>query len=316
MKFFTDWEGPWILNDMVYDLCKYLFKDEEFFRRLSQYDDYLAYVEKMTNYSAGDTLRLVAPFLVAIDVKEEDFKKVTSSVKFIEDAYNAMSFLTKKYTPVVISTTYEICLKETAKKIGIHDNLYGTKLTLKNYKINERWKNWLIRKVDEISSLPEIDIKNPNKKATEYLNRLFWKEIKNSPFWKVMNDVIVINAEKKREIADRCKGSVIAIGDSISDVKMLELAKNRGVAIAFNGNEFALEYADVAIISKTAYSEAMIVDIFLSRGKEGLLEYEKSDHILLDKLKDTEIYFDINEDVIEKSLKMRKKLRGEAGELG
>ncbi|RLA85280.1 MAG: energy-converting hydrogenase A, subunit R, partial [Deltaproteobacteria bacterium] len=64
--FVTDCEGPISKNDNAFELCCHFIPEgEKFFSLLSRYDDYLAYVEKREGYKAGDTLRLIVPFLIA-----------------------------------------------------------------------------------------------------------------------------------------------------------------------------------------------------------------------------------------------------------
>lgn len=142
--------------------------------------------------------------------------------------------------------------------------------------------------------------------------------MERSPFKKVLEDVKVVDAKEKRRIMESYgERKVIAIGDSISDVEMLRAARRKGLAVSFNGNGYAVREANVIIVSETALSEAMIVDLFLSKGFEAVKNYENSEHELLNEVMGkTEIYFEASEDVIEKSEKMRKRLRGKVGELG
>ncbi len=140
--------------------------------------------------------------------------------------------------------------------------------------------------------------------------------MQKTPFKKVLDDIRVIGSKKKRDIVKSYReGIVVTIGDSISDIGMFDYARERGgLALSFNGNEFALKHANVALISESALSEALIVDVFINHGISGLEKIDEIDHPFSDV--DFELYFEINDNVIKKSLKMRKKIRGKAGELG
>ncbi len=318
MHFFTDWEGPWILTDIAYELSNSLFKNPDFFERLSQYDDYLAYVEKKPGYQAGDTLKLLAPFLVAGGLTSNKIREVSlKTALFVNDSRSAMELLQEKLRPVVISTSYFEYLKVTSEMIGVHGDIYGTKFNPEKYNIDEKWKRWLLDKVEEISLLEEIDVNDPDEKSVEYLNTLFWVEMKKTPFFDVMNDVKVVGSRRKREIVeDYQEKIVVSVGDSISDIEMFDYARKvNGLALSFNGNEYALKHANVAVISDSALVEAVIILEFLQGGFEAVKRVEESGHDLLDGIK-YEIYFEIGDDVIQKSIRMRKKLRGKAGELG
>lgn len=318
MHIFTDWEGPWILTDIAYELAVALFNNPEFFERLSQYDDYLAYVEKRPGYQAGDTLKLLAPFLVAAGLTLEEMEKISSRTPvFVLDARDAMDLVQDKVRPVVISTSYSLYLEITASMIGVSGDLHGTAFNPDRYRIEENWKRWLLSRVEEIASLNEIDPVNPDMKSVEYLNNLFWTEMGKTPFREIMNDVSVVGSRRKREIAESYgQKRVVAIGDSISDIEMFDYAREKsGLAVSFNGNEYALKHANLAVISDSAMVEAVIALEFLDGGIERVREIAECGHDMLDG-KSYEIYFEIDDDVVRKSIKMRKRLRGKAGELG
>ncbi len=318
MHFFTDWEGPWILTDIAYELTIASFNNPEFFERLSQYDDYLAYVERRPGYQAGDTLRLLAPFLVASGLTLQDIRKIShQTAKFVDDAKKAMSILQSRYDAVVISTSYSEYLRVTSEMIGVVGDIHGTFFNPEKYQIDDQWKKWLLEKADEIACLNEIDVENPDERSVAYLNNLFWNEIRKSPFWSVVEDIEVVGSRKKREIAESYgERRVIAVGDSISDTEMFDYAREAGgLAVSFNGNEYALKHANLAVISSSAIAEAVVVMKFLENGIEAVRDVAECGHELLEGV-DYEIHFEIDDDVIQKSIRMRKRLRGKAGELG
>ncbi len=115
MFFFTDWEGPWILTDFALELTMAAFNNERFFRNLSAYDDYLAYDVKREGYEAGYTMKLLAPFISAAGFRNSDLELIArQTAKFVPHAKEAMNFLKKRWTPVIISTSYMQYLKITA----------------------------------------------------------------------------------------------------------------------------------------------------------------------------------------------------------
>jgi predicted HAD superfamily phosphohydrolase len=122
MLFFTDWEGPWVLTDFAYEVAIAFFNNHEFFERLSQYDDYLVLIEQKENYEAGDTLKLLAPFLVALDVTSEELRDLAEKVlAYTPDAEESMRYLIERgFEPVVISTSYIQFLEVSAKPLGIN----------------------------------------------------------------------------------------------------------------------------------------------------------------------------------------------------
>ena len=73
-SFITDCEGPLTLNDNAFEMAVHFIEDGgELFKILSLYDDYLVDIVKKENYKAGNTLKLILPFFVCENLKNEDF---------------------------------------------------------------------------------------------------------------------------------------------------------------------------------------------------------------------------------------------------
>ncbi len=314
---FTDWEGPWVLTDFAFELANAVFNNPRFFRNISAYDDYLAYEVRRKGYEAGYTLKLLIPFFVAAGLKNKDVERLARSLTFfVRDARKAMDFIQSNWRIVAISTSYYQFLKISSEKIGFRGFLHGTEVDFDSIEISDELKAELINSIDLISSLRNEELYN-------YLDELFERnEIK-----RILNKVKVVGAgEKAKILRYYCKrfgvDFPIAIGDSISDYKMFKEAKKLGgVAIAFNGNRFAIENADIVVISDSAIAEAVVVFVLRNYGIEGLKREIRIPRDLKDlyEKSNTRIYLleecDIDA-VVKESQSMRVKLRGLAGELG
>ena len=324
MLFFTDWEGPWVLTDFAYEVAIAFFNNHEFFERLSQYDDYLVLIEHREGYEAGDTLRLLAPFIVALGVSSDELKDLAEKVlAYTPDAEESMRYLMKKeIQPVVISTAYEQFLEVSAKPLGIQ-KIHATAFEPEKYRLPKDEKEFLLQAVEIIASLPEIEIplNDRSKSSVEWLNDFFWNKLAKTEAGKILNEVKAVGGQRKLEVV-RCYGipNPIVIGDSISDYAMLSWAKENGLAVSFNGNEFAVKNSNLAIVGNTTFAEAYIVEAYLSEGVKGVRKSVRREFNsdIADKLKETEFYW-IDEsnvdEVINKSKAMRRRLRGLAGAL-
>jgi len=337
--FFTDWEGPWVTTDFAYEISLLFFKNPAFFERLSQYDDYLSYIRKKKDYEAGDTLKLLSPFLLAFGVTSEKIREFSRiAVRFIPDARISIRYI--KIKPVVISTSYRQFLEESARILGINQHLHGTEFNIEDFSVDKEDKRILKEAVDTIASLPEIKVKpgmrenemdEDSMKSVYWLDEFFWKKMMSSSFRDVLEEVKAIGGERKKKIVRKYVENfdieeIVAIGDSISDHSMLKWVKERdaGIAVSFNGNEYAIRNSDAAVVSDTTFGEVAIIDAFTKMGVEGLIEIIKSGNMNLIRdeiaknLSNTKFYWledsDI-EKVIEESEKMRRKLRGGAGKL-
>ncbi len=345
--FFTDWEGPWITTDFALEISNRILGNQRFFERLSQYDDYLYYIKKMKDYYAGDTLKLLAPFIAAHDVNSSKLEKLAKeTANYVPDAEKAISILQEKFKPVVISTSYIQYLETTAKKIGVEGYLYGTEFDVERFSsiFNEKDRLEAENIVEKISKMPEIRIDVENRRVISgfetisFLDGIFWGE---SGFTRkvqeIMKEIEVIGGKRKLEIVKRYSSAtknLIAIGDSISDFEMLGWVKGKGLAVSFNGNEYSLMRSNLAIISDSAFSEAAVIESFILLGLDGVKRlidlytsmkekekiYELIDERIADGLMNSKTIFQwIDGDylsILADSLRMRKTLRGEAGKLG
>ena len=90
------------------------------------------------------------------------------------------------------------------------------------------------------------------------------------------------------------------IGDSITDVEPLEFAyKNNGVSISFNGNEYPLKVAEIAIVSPSAVATAVIADVYANNDKSKVLEFI-DDYNNLDDYEKLFKDYDINSKIEDK----------------
>jgi energy-converting hydrogenase A subunit R len=62
------------------------------------------------------------------------------------------------------------------------------------------------------------------------------------------------------------------VGDSITDVEAFQLVRdNDGLTVSFNGNNYAVRNAEIAILSENNIVTAVIADVFCRQGKQAAL---------------------------------------------
>jgi energy-converting hydrogenase A subunit R len=179
----------------------------------------------------------------------------------------------------------------------------------------------------------------------ELLDKIFWKELPKLEIAAIMDTVKPIGGEGKKDaVLDIISKyhlkaqDLFYIGDSITDVQPLKFANdNGGIAVSFNGNEYAIEESEIAVIADNTLITSVLADIFNKCGTDNVFEFVKdytndpeyalksrfvkqshADKILSSNLPHVELITCNNIDtIIEKSSEMRKKLRGESiGGLG
>lgn len=290
--FITDCEGPISKNDNALELAAhYVPQGERFFSVLSAYDDYLAYVEKRAGYKAGDTLRLILPFLKAFGATDkgiEEFSK--ENILLIAGAPETLRLIRKRMPAYIISTSYAPYIQALCEVTGFpFEATYCTALTLDQYDLPKKEARALRAAASEIVHMPLIewgegatglaDLSDSGRKAVERLHRLFWKEIAQMQINRVIEEVDPIGGAAKaaavRDVLKKTKGDfsdVMYVGDSITDLAALEMVKQGGgLAVSFNGNAYAIQGAKVACVGKDTGIITRVAARFAEGGTTGVM---------------------------------------------
>ncbi|HID98070.1 MAG TPA: hypothetical protein EYP57_07780 [Thermodesulfobacteriaceae bacterium] len=286
-----DCEGPITQNDNAFELCEALIpKGGDFFARVSRYDDYLADVEKRKGYKAGDTLKLILPFLKAFNVTNEKMESFSEETLILLPGAREMLPSVAEIMPTfIISTSYRPYLEALCRISGFpEDHVYCTALDMDRYRLSEADAGTLAGLVSEIAGQPLLswpeqaegpaDLTLGNRKIVERLDEIFWRVIPRMDIGRIYRDVNPTGGmEKARAVEDSLLrtgltlADVFYVGDSITDVQALKLtAEGGGIAMSFNGNSYAVRAAEWACISSDTTIIAALADLFKSNGMESL----------------------------------------------
>jgi Uncharacterized protein conserved in archaea len=67
------------------------------------------------------------------------------------------------------------------------------------------------------------------------------------------------------------------VGDSITDVQPLRYAFEKGgLAVAFNGNEYAIGETEIAIMADNTLPISILADLFNKGGREEVIEFYRA----------------------------------------
>ena len=352
--FITDGEGPVTKNDNAFEVTAHYIKGPgvdggRFYSVVSSYDDVLAYVLKRRGYKAGDTLRLILPFLKAFGATDKGLERYSQeTLLLMPGAKDTLADIQKKLQvpTYIISTSYESYVKALCRIIEFPFNhAYCTRLTIDEYDIiNTEAKN--LKKIcAEISSMniiqvtPEAsslsDFSQEDQNVIRRLEKIFWEELPQMKINRLIEEINPVGGiEKAKAIQQilRKTGSplsdVIYIGDSITDVESLRMVREGGgIAVSFNGNAYAVREADTAIISSDTQIISLITEVFKQKGRVGILEFAedwgkkiKVEHDAFIKLQNLyqKTLFGFHmvteenmSEIILQSTSFRKKVRGE-----
>lgn len=336
--FISDCEGPISINDNAFELAGHFIEDgEKFFIIISKYDDILADVVKRPGYNAGDTLKLIVPFLKAYGATNDNIIEYSAkNVLLIPNAKDTLKFVNSVMPSFIVSTSYEHYIRALCDSIGFpFENTYSTKLDIDSHPITIEDKKRLME-------LRKVIIKNPD---FETLDEIFWKEITSMEIGKIIDEVKTVGGEGKKETIEDIMNKfgfkasdIMYVGDSITDVQPFRFTRDSGgLAISFNGNEYAIREAEIAVLADNTTIISVFADLFNRFGKDYVIKFveafvedansaiedypinpdlkEKIQNIKI--LKIEIITRDNIERLTEESSKFRKEVRGEAiGGLG
>ena len=96
-----------------------------------------------------------------------------------------------------------------------------------------------------------------------------------------IKDIEVVGGQGKKLAIDKIierdninKNEIFYIGDSITDVEPLDFAfKNNGISVSFNGNEYPLKVAEIAVVSPSAITTAVLANIYANNDKTKVIEF-------------------------------------------
>jgi len=252
-----DLEGPLSPQDNAYEVMHLIKDGSSLFEVLSRYDDYLA-LRNTPEYEPGDTLKLIVPFLLVNGVKERDIVKVSKRAKLVRGAKELIKWLQDDMWNVnVISTSYEQHAYNIASQLGIErKKVYCTRFPLDSFYdlLDDAETEWISEIQNEILSFCSCDDENVGiEKLAARLNKFFFEKVPNTRINEIFERVSVVGGKRKVEALMSVIGSAqakqtTAIGDSITDYKMLQRLRSAGgLSVAFNGNMYSLPHANIGI---------------------------------------------------------------------
>ncbi len=357
--FVSDCEGPISKNDNAYEItARFVPGGAKLFTLISKYDDVLADVLKKPGYSAGSTLKLILPFLKAYGVTDKQMEEFSAqNLILIANSKDTMQHVRTVASAFIVSTSYEHYIKALCIALEFpYANTYCTKLSLDKYAVTEQEKVRLKEIAKEIAQMPMIpmpaaakaieDFSVADQEAIGRLDTIFWNEIAGMDSGKIFSEVTTVGGRQKAAAIEDAVAKlhvpledVMYVGDSITDVEAFQLVReNGGLTVSFNGNNYAVRNAEIAVLSENSVVTAVIADVFCRRGKQaalnlvenwnlqslersGVVSLSLLDHLFTlypQTLPKVQIVTAENmEPMAKESSEFRKKIRGEAiGRLG
>jgi energy-converting hydrogenase A subunit R len=321
-----DLEGPLCPQDNAYELMKLFPRGGKIFEVISRYDDLLT-LERRPDYEPGDTLALIVPFLAYHGTTEEQITAMGQKAALTPGAIDLTSRLKSRgWHMFCISTSYEqYAFPITGRLKILSDNVACTSFPLAQI------RHLLSRDEFALLEQTENEIANLNpysddSKIKEYLDYFYWRKLPQTSSGRITSLVKPVGGRRKLEALENFSTRMgkplsrwAAVGDSITDIKMLQAVnKAGGLAIAFNANEYALKHTTMSLASARLDDLWTILEVWEKDGRHAVEEVVKEK---AGGVEDKEWFhwLDGTQDVkpaLEIHQRIRRLVREEAAKLG
>ena len=287
----TDCEGPLTRNDNAQEIAeRFVPGGAEFFARLSRYDDFLADVVRKPGYNAGDTLRLVPPFLRAFYASDEDVELFSAEqVLLVPEALKTLEAVSALMPAFIISTSYTPYLRALCDLAGFpFERVRCTKLSLDAWAMPEDEAAWLREVQGQVLARPVIEIPDgarssddlsaDDRETVAALDDLFWNQMEGRVSGAMVAAVRPVGGGQKLAALEEIVaaegvegGGVMYVGDSITDTPPLAAVRAwGGVSLSFNGNGYAIAAAEFAAASPNTEVQAQLAEAFAAGGRDAV----------------------------------------------
>jgi len=322
-----DLEGPLSPQDNAYELMKLFPNGDKIFDVISRYDDLLT-LEEREDYEPGDTLALIVPFLILHNISANNITELAAKANLTAGADKLISWLQSSGWKVFcISTSYEQYAIRITHKLGIYaHNVACTTFPLDQLRatISPEEKRLMQEAEEDILTIKLDD----DEKIKSSLDKFFWERLPQTDLGAAIREVKPVGGRRKvaalEKFADKYMEPLsnwVVIGDSITDFRMLKAVEEaKGLAIAFNANEYALPYATMSLASTHISDLQAALEAWQKKKRgwtERVVKYKekwrgKEDNFYFHWLAGRKEL----DDIIEVHKKFRQMVREEAAKLG
>ena len=305
--FITDCEGPLTLNDNAYELADEFIEDGgKLFKIISRFDDYLVEDVKLENYHAGDTLKLIVPFYKLAGLTNEKMIKFSrENIYLVDGSDDTLRFANELIDSFIVSTSYGQYIEALCNYIDFpFQNTYHTQLDIgwatnfnqfdkKSGNVSPTTNNSqtivgdkspkFIEELKKVEEFRKIILEHGDESEDDFnvLYDIFFNEFPKLEINKYIESVKTVGGKGKQiaveDIVERFgleSGSIIYMGDSITDVEPLQYARdNGGLSVSFNGNEYPLNVAEIAVISDHTIVSSILIDLHSRFDKNYVLDF-------------------------------------------
>ncbi len=247
-------------------------------------------VPKDPSYSSGHTLKVILPFFRAMGA---DYKWLyefaRSSIRAVPDIREVLASLDEKYNVRMVSTSYEFFVRAFCDLVGFDfKKAYCTQVPrFDEIGISEYEAMKLLVLMKRVASMPVIDYNKETGEVVaehranyEEVIQFLWETVYAMPVGKLLRIVHPVGQTQKRETLQKIrrrflvpKKRMMYVGDSQTDVQVVEELAADGLTVMFNGKGRVCSLSNIMYIGEGAGAIKEVADLFAERGRQGVIDY-------------------------------------------
>lgn len=273
-------EGVLAYNNYVRNLCTKMIRNGgKFFDVVSRYEDLATFILREEGPTIQSTTGIVAPFLKAFGITDHmAYIFAKNDLKMMSGAHATMEYLQNLLPTFITTDSYEHHVMAICNSLNIPMEMITCNKIAFDTDYTNKQENKRLRELsNKIASLrtPNINysftdleyLHDDDARIVDTMNKIL-EEISGMETWSFFKDVLSINAgekayamlEIKKKTSIEFKNTVF-IGSEVNDYQSLDLINDSGgLAISFNGSEYAVRGCNIAVIS----SNTIVLDVLVS----------------------------------------------------
>lgn len=278
------------------DLCeRFIPKGGKFYDLIDRYVLVTSYVLNRENRGrATDTVQMVAPFLRAFGVADYDIMEFyRQNLTPVGGAKETVRYIMDMMPVFMDSCMYEHAMDVLCEKLGIPGAVAGsTNLDLSDRTCDlPRQECWDLRTIaKDVVELPmprdkyelhvPLELSAAETRMIAALDDVFLNKLNGTAAAEIISNTTSMGANEKaytlldiRKTTGVDLDGTVYIGGDLIDYQVMDLVKDGdGLSMAFNGGEFAVHGANVAVLSKDCTVAAVLTAEFYSSGIQGVFD--------------------------------------------
>ena len=334
-------------RDPMKGMCdRFIRNGGKIYEVLFAYDNIQSFELNTDSRKSGDSLRTLVPLLKASGATDSSVQEYFTNNMKLMPGSDAIHHLNRMMSTMVVSESYEHHAMALCDAINLSsDGMKCTEVSFDDLDMSESDKKRSRELITELSKLtaPKVSsnsgIRYLDQKDETILNTVeeITRAVDDLDIMYQLGEMKPLGGNEKafalldlRRRTEVDLDRTAYVGNSSADFPAMDIVRdNEGLAISFNGDEYAVRGSNVAVMSSNSIVAAVLISEFYSNGLEGvfslindwnrdkLSEREHPDRHLMNmmlktfpsKLPEAVIVDDDNiGDVIRESERFRRKL--------